>query len=60
MVTLTGSATRAAKALAAKLAKGEDDVRSVDGDMKTPPSSKAVDDTKRAVSDSWSTTKFKS
>ena len=60
VVTLTGSATRDAKALAAKLAKGVDGVRSVDGDMKTPTSSKAVDDTKRAVSDSWITTKVKS
>src|SRR3569832_1478830 len=57
---ITGSATRDAKALAAKLAKGVDGVRSVDGDMKTPTSSKAVDDTKRAVSDSWITTKVKS
>src|SRR3569833_1467950 len=61
VVTLTGSATSSdAKALAAKLAKGVDGVRSVDGDMKTPTSSKAVDDTKRAVSDSWITTKVKS
>src|SRR3569623_801288 len=55
VVTLTGSATSsAAKALAAKLAKG------VDGVMRTPTSSKAVDDTKRAVADSWITTKVKS
>src|SRR3569833_191037 len=55
VVTLTGSATSSdAKALAAKLARG------VDGDTKTPTSSKAVDDTKRAVSDSWITTKVKS
>ncbi|MEK7322827.1 MAG: BON domain-containing protein [Pseudomonadota bacterium] len=61
VVTLTGSATSAeAKTKAEDLAKSVDGVKSVDADVKTPTSNKTVDKTKRAVSDSWITTKVKS
>lgn len=61
VVTLTGSATSVeAKTKAEELAKSVDGVKSVDANVKTPTSNKTVDKTKRAVSDSWITTKVKS
>lgn len=61
VVTLTGLATSAeAKTKAEELAKSVDGVKSVDANVKTPTSNKTVDKTKRAVSDSWITTKVKS
>lgn len=61
VVTLEGTATSSkAKSTAETLAKAVEDVKSVDNNLKTPKSSKAGTDTKRAVSDSWITTKVKS
>ncbi|MEO7208019.1 MAG: BON domain-containing protein [Steroidobacteraceae bacterium] len=61
VVTLEGSATSdKAKSLAESTALSVEGVKSVDNNLKTPSSSKTVDHTKRAVSDSWITTKVKS
>ncbi|MBI3546499.1 MAG: BON domain-containing protein [Gammaproteobacteria bacterium] len=61
VVTLEGTATSSkAKSTAGTLAKSVEDVKSVDNNLKTPQSSKAGTDSKRAVSDSWITTKVKS
>lgn len=61
VVTLEGTASNSkAKSTAAALAKSVEGVKSVDNSLKTPGSSKAGAKTKRAVSDSWITTKVKS
>lgn len=61
VVTLDGSASSSdAKSVAEAAAKSVDGVKSVDNNLKTPGSSKTVTKAKRAVSDSWITTKVKS
>ena len=60
VVTLEGNASSSnAKEMAEVLAKTVDGVKSVDNSLKVPGSSKTVAKTKRAVSDSWITTKVK-
>lgn len=61
VVTLEGTASSSkAKSAAGALTKSVEGVKSVDNNLKTPGSSKAGAKTKRAVSDSWITTKVKS
>ena len=61
VVTLDGIASNSkAQSAAKKIAKSVDGVKSVDSNLKTPESSKAVAKTKEVVSDSWITTKVKS
>ncbi len=61
VVTLEGTATSSkAKSTAGTLAKSVEDVKSIDNNLKTPESSNTGAKTKRAVSDSWITTKVKS
>jgi len=61
VVTLDGAASSAkAKSLAGTVAVTIEGVKSVDNNLKAPHSSKAVAKTKKAVSDSWITTKVKS
>ncbi|MHB8623654.1 MAG: BON domain-containing protein [Sulfuricaulis sp.] len=61
VVTLEGTASSSkAKYAAGALTKSVEGVKSVDNTLITPGSSKAGAKTKRAVSDSWITTKVKS
>ncbi|MHB8742961.1 MAG: BON domain-containing protein [Sulfuricaulis sp.] len=61
VVTLEGTASSSkAKSAAGALTKSVEGVKSVDNNLNTPGSSKAGAKTKRAVSDSWITTKVKS
>jgi hyperosmotically inducible protein len=61
VVTLKGSASSSnAKSAAETTAKSVEGVKSVDNNLRSPVSSKTVAKTKRAVSDSWITTKVKS
>ena len=61
VVTLEGSVGSSnAKSAAEEAAKSVDGVKSVDNNLRAPGSSKTVEKTKRAVSDSWITTKVKS
>lgn len=61
VVTLEGSATsNEAKSLAESATKSVEGVKSVDNNLKTPTSSKGIDESKRVMSDSWITTKVKS
>jgi hyperosmotically inducible protein len=61
VVTLDGTASSSkAKLLAETDAKTIDGVKSVDNNLTTPHSSKALAKTKKEVSDSWITTKVKS
>ncbi len=61
VVTLEGTATNStAKSTAGQLAKSVKGVKSVDNNLNTPESSETSAKTKRAVSDSWITTKVKS
>jgi hyperosmotically inducible protein len=60
VVTLDGSASDPdAVALALSDANSIEGVRSVDNNLNTPDSNKALDKTKRVASDSWITTKVK-
>jgi hyperosmotically inducible protein len=61
VVTLEGTASDSkAKSTAGTLTKAVEGVKSIDNNLKVPGSSKAVTKSKRAVSDSWITTKVKS
>lgn len=61
VVTLDGSASSSkTKSAAESIAKTVDGVKSVDNNLKTPNSNKTITKTKRAMSDSWITTKVKS
>jgi hyperosmotically inducible protein len=61
VVTLEGTASNSnAKEMAGVLANSVEDVKSIDNSLEVPGSSTMVADTKRAMSDSWITTKVKS
>lgn len=61
VVTLEGTASDSkAKSAAGALTKSVKGVKSIDNNLKVPGSSKTVTKSKRAVSDSWITTKVKS
>lgn len=61
VVTLEGSASSSeAKSSAEKLAKSVEGVKSIDNSLNIPGSNETANKSKRAVSDSWITTKVKS
>ena len=61
VVTLEGTASSSeAKSSAEKLAMSVEGVKSIDNSLNIPGSSKTAKKSKRAVSDSWITTKVKS